>query len=187
LTRFEGDGITTYPVSLHDVAAACANVELSTGLLPPDTLFWKTWGDTFTLGVFVAARRWQVLTAQQSYHIPLPPFVFVGNGWQYAIYAVTERPKNEYSQLYHFPTPNVHADGQICPGDTPFPPCHPRMIHRAISLFLEDSRFNNHLVNHKCRAFPDDVRQLWQCLEGKRKFPLEELLPMHTTLQDLIQ
>ena len=42
MSRWEDDGrVSTYPVSVHDVVSACTNVQLSSGLLPPNTLFWK--------------------------------------------------------------------------------------------------------------------------------------------------
>jgi hypothetical protein len=41
-----GDGrIIAHPVSVHDVVSACTNIALGSGLLPPNTLFWKQQGD----------------------------------------------------------------------------------------------------------------------------------------------
>jgi hypothetical protein len=87
MSRWEEDGrVTTYPVSIHDVVSACTSVELSSGLLPANTLFWKQRANQAVLGVYVPARRWQVQcetansSDNQSYYLPMPPFVFAGSG-----------------------------------------------------------------------------------------------------------
>jgi hypothetical protein len=41
---------------------------------------------------------------------------------------------------------------------------------------MENSLFNGDLSRGKCRRYPDDVRQLWAELEGKKRFPLSELV-----------
>jgi hypothetical protein len=46
MSRWEEDGrIIAHPVSVHDVVSACTNIGLSSGLLPPNTLFWKQQGE----------------------------------------------------------------------------------------------------------------------------------------------
>ena len=49
------------------------------------------------------------------------------------MFAVKKRPPGEQAPLYHAPCPNVHADGRICPGRTPFPPCTPQNIGAALA------------------------------------------------------
>ncbi|MCI0578780.1 MAG: prokaryotic E2 ligase family D protein [Chloroflexi bacterium] len=187
LTRFEDGRVTTYPVSIHDVAQACAGVEMFTGLLPANTLFWKRQGDTTTLAIAVPAQRWQVQWADGAgYHLPLPPFIFAGSGTFYYAYAVKQRPRHRFTRLWHMPCPNVHPNGRICPGDTPFPACSAETIEPALRLFLEGSRFNGDLVLGKCQAYPNDVRRLWQELDGRNRFPLPQLVPLNATLQNLL-
>ncbi|NKQ35203.1 MAG: hypothetical protein HF973_06240 [Chloroflexi bacterium] len=187
MSRWEDDGrIIAYPVSVHDVVSACTNVELSSGLLPPNTLFWKRQANQMALGIYVPARRWRVQTEDQSYHVPMPPFVFVGNGSSYKIFAVKKRPSSEHDPLYHAPCPNVHTTGGICQGNTPFPICSPRNIQTALTLFMEGSYFNADLSSGKCRSYPDDVRRLWAELDGRKRFPLSELAPAQRTIHNLL-
>jgi hypothetical protein len=186
LTRQKGDGrITSYPIAARDLAAACAQVEQRSGLLPPDTLFWGQRGAQTALGIYVPARRWRTQTAARRYHLPLPPLVFAGRGTAYWVFAVRERPSALNASLYHFPCPNVYENGNICPGDTPFPPCAARTIGEALDLFLEGSAFNGDLRRGKCQSYPEDVRGLWDALDGKKAFPLSELVPARVRLQDL--
>ena len=193
LSRWEEDGrIIAHPVSVHDVVSACSNIGLSSGLLPPNTLFWKQQASRLVIGIYVPARRWrtQVEPAtgdkSQTCHIPMPPLVFVGSGNAYQIYAVKRRPRDGHERLYHAPCPNVHYHGGICSGNTPFPICSPQTIEAALSLFMENSLFNGDLSRGKCHRYPDDVRELWVKLEGKKRFPLSELVGCKRVLRDLL-
>ncbi|MFQ5420825.1 MAG: hypothetical protein ACE5EY_10750 [Anaerolineae bacterium] len=187
MSQWEDDGrLTTYPVSVHDVVSACTSVELSSGLLPPNTLFWKQQANQIVLGIYVPARRWRVQTEDRSYHVPMPPFVFVGNGSSYKIFAVKKRPSGEHDRLYHAPCPNVHTTGGICQGNTPFPICSPRNIQTALKLFMEGSYFNADLSSGKCESYPDDVRQLWAEMDGRKRFPSSQLIPAQMRLWNLL-
>jgi hypothetical protein len=182
LTRFDDGGLTTYPVSVHDVAHACAGIPLTTGLLPPNTLFWERQGDAVTLALFVPARRWHMqLADSRTYHLPMPPFIFTGRGRTYYAYAVKARPHQPPIPLWRMPCPNIHGNGQICPGNTTFPECSAATIEAALQLVMEGSQFNADLVAQKCRTYPDDVRRLWHELDGRPRFPLRQLLPMTPT------
>ena len=187
MSRWEDDGrLATYPVSVHDVVSACTNVQLSSRLLPPNTLFWKQQANQVMLGIYVPARRWNVRTEERSYHVPMPPFVFVGYGSSYYVFTVKKRPSHERECLYHAPCPNVHTHGGICQGNTPFPICSLRNIQTALTLFLEGSLFNADLSRGKCRSHPEDVRELWAELDGRKRFPLSELVPAQMTMWNLV-
>jgi PRTRC genetic system protein B len=201
MSRWDEDGrSSTYPVSVHDVVSACTRVEMSSGLLPANTLFWKQRANQAVIGIYVPARRWQVQceTANdsevQGYQLPMPPFVFVGSGTAYQIFAVKRRPKvdvgqgqrNRQTRLFHAPCPNVHNSGSICQGNTPFPICSPETVHRTLQLFMEGSLFNADLSNGKCQSYSDHVRRLWAELDGRKRFPVSELEPMTTTLAELL-
>ena len=187
LSRWEGNGQTTsYPVAVQDVVSACTEISLSSGFLPPDTLFWRRQANQTTLGIYVPGRRWQVRTDKKTYHVPMPPLVFVGQGHAYSLYAVKKRPLTAQTPLYHVPCPNVFAAGGICPGATPFPACSAQSMSKALALFWEGSLFNGHLSQGKCRSQPKDVRKLWAELDGRRRFPLSELVPAQMKLQALL-
>jgi len=187
MSQWKNDGqVLAYPVAIEDVVSACSNVTLGSGLLPANTLFWQQRANQMTLGIFVPARRWRIQTADRSYHVPLPPFVFVGSGTSYKIFAVKKRPSTEYDRLYHAPCPNVHTQGDNCQGNTPFPPCSPQNILTALTLFMEGSLFNMDLSQGKCRSHPEDVSKLWDDLDGRKRFYFSELIPIHVRLQNLL-
>lgn len=199
MSRWMADGrVVTHPIAVADLVGACSQVHLRSGLLPPDVLFWRQRGDQTLLGVYVAAQRWRVQVEMTSGvaltdnaaltagHIPLPPLLFVGQGTAYHIFAVRRRPLDEWEPLYAAPCPNVHSDGGICQGNTPFPVCAAESIHLALRLFLEGSAFNGHLSQGKSVREGEDVRRLWAKLDGRRRFPVGELVAMGRHLRDLL-
>jgi hypothetical protein len=176
LTRYEGDDRrASFPVAVDDLVAAFSRVPVSSGLLPPNCLFWGWENGQTRMGIYVPGRRWRLQTVERTFHIPLPPLVFLGAGVQYRVYAVKRRPRAMPIELYHCPTPNVHPNGVICQGSAPFLACASDTIEQALTLFLEGSLFNSDLAAGKCRRFPDDVRKLWMQLDGAKRFPIGEL------------
>lgn len=187
MTRYVGQAVSVYPVSALDVAAAWTKLSVSSGFLPANALFWRQQGESVALGVYVPARQWTVRSAAGSLRLPFPPLVFVGQERQYSVFAVKRRPRDQWAALYHAPFPNVWPDGRICAGNVPFPDCSPQNVDRALTLFLEGSRFNRDLVAGKCHAYPDDVYRLWTELAGRRRFPLLQLVPMRWSLADIMR
>ena len=188
LTRYESGGRrTSYPVAVDDVVAAFGRVPVASGLLPRNCLFWGRENGETQMAVYVPGRRWRLQTAERTFHVPLPPLVFIGAGapgapGRYRAYAVKRRPQAMPFELFHCPTPNVHPDGAICQGNAPFPAVAGETIEEALSLFLEGSRFNADLASGKCRSFPEDVRALWAELDEAKGFPQRELVPLLTTV-----
>lgn len=184
LTRYESEERrTSYPVAVDDLVAAFSRVPLSSGLLPANCLFWARENGRTHIAIYVPGRRWRLRTAKRSFHVPLPPLVFAGAGEQYRVFAVKRRPKETPFDLFHCPTPNVHPNGAICQGNAPFPACASNTVEQALSLFLEGSLFNGDLAANKSRSYPEDVRLLWQQLEGARRFPVGELAPARARLE----
>lgn len=172
LTRHDRTGApgATYPVSAAGIANAFNLFGASTGLLPPDTLFWQSTRGQPRIGVWVAPGvRTLAMRRKRLEHwrVPLPGLVFVGNAKQYTVFAAAERPSREADRLYHCPLPNVYDDGRICPGNVPFPACGPGTMAQAIALFFE-SEFNHDLAGHA-------TIELLKSLRGKGEFPIGRL------------
>jgi len=186
LTRFQEKGTASYPVSVYDLAAALADVPVSSGLLPANTLFWQRREGQSQIGIYVPGRQWTVLVGERQLTIPMPPMIFTGRGTHYAVYGIKRRPRDVHCRLYHAPYPNVYLHGAICQGNAPFPACTPETITPSLSLFLEGSSFNGDLAQGKCRSHPDNVLALWKELAGKKRFPLKELVGCGKVLRDLM-
>jgi PRTRC genetic system protein B len=196
LTRFEEGGArTTYPAAVADLAAAFTGIPLSSGLLPPRTVFWSRAGDQDRIGIYRPARVQEVVNVEAGkLTIPLPPLLFIGHGANYSVYALKGKPDSDDRALFHAPLPNVGTNGRVCRGDVAFPRCSRdasqpmcsgATIRAALELLLS-SRFNNHEVEGKSRRHPGDVRMLWQEIAGRRRFPVGDLVPMGLSLGDVI-
>jgi PRTRC genetic system protein B len=186
LTRFKEKGMASYPVSVHDLAAALADVPVSSGFLPANTLFWQRREGESQIGIYVPGRKWAVLIGERQLTIPMPPLIFTGRGNHYAVYAIKRRPRDAHCRLYHAPCPNVHLHGAICQGNAAFPICTPETIMPSLSLFLESSSFNGDLAQGKCQSHPDNVLTLWETLVRKKHFPKSEMVPTGKTLSSLL-
>jgi PRTRC genetic system protein B len=184
LTKFRDGGTITHPVALEEVAAAFAEVPIGTGVLPANTLFWGRQQGQIVLGLYLPARSWAVTVGPDCWCVPWPPLVFVGLGTSYRVYAVKQRPPTPQAPLYQAPCPNVYPDGRICPGTTPFPVCATATIQAAFQCFIS-SGFNRDLGLGKCQSQPNDILALWAQLQGRKRFPLAELVPSSVTLSNL--
>lgn len=197
LTRFDERGAptVTYPVASDDVARAFRGLGgLSTGLLPEGALFWSS--TVSGNGVQVSIAAWlppavRLITfavgrREERLKIPLPGFVFVGQGARYSLFAAPARPARERDPLYHAPLPNIHTDGRVCPGSVTFPRCAPETLPQAATLFF-DSRFNDDLSAGRVQDGGLGLRKFLRSLRGRRAFPLDRLAPAHLTLGELMQ
>lgn len=196
MTRFDerGNPISCYEVSPNALSSAFADLPITTGLLPADTLFYNRSGDQVRMALFVPPKRHTLLstTRKTPYRIPLPPLVWVGEGARYWVFAVKQRPGRD-DRLYRCPTPNVYTgrgngDGAVCRGDVPFPACSEGTIRDAFKSFLK-SQFSTHLIGHKSKEFDDDVMKLWRKLHAGKagEFPLDDLVATNYTMADLMQ
>ncbi len=191
LSRFDARGapVSTYPVAIADVAPAFKEFGVGTGLLPADVLFWQTVRGQARLGLWlppaVRTLSFAVGKRVERLAVPMPGFVFTGQGHVYSIHAALARPTSESDRLYRAPLPNVHFSGAVCPGDVKFPRCTAHTLAAAARLFFE-SHFNRDLSDDKV----DDERTLYQVLRslrGRRVFPGHLLVPAQLSLRELMQ
>lgn len=223
VSRFDerGQPTVTYPAAILDVAAAFNFVGARSGFLPPDTLFWNRAGRE-RIGIYLPPQSRNLAfdlgaRKQKTLRVPLPGFVFIGQGASYWIYAVKERPASERAEMYVAPLPNVNGDnGLVCAGTVKFPVCAGDTIHAAANLFFE-SAFNHDLSNDKflqedeiqasdgpvveSDEDEESMRQIYvggrnqertlyqflQELAGAETFPLERLVAERFTLKHLMQ
>ena len=159
-------------------AAAIANaftqhLGLSTGILPKETLWRppKVWP--------VALQR-EAFKPPVRFRIPMPGLVFVCSpGRTPWVYAAKSRPAGAEQQLYRAPAFNVFSDGRVCPGSHAFPEevgLIPESFFESYFSMTADTR-------DRSQQHPDNLHALWEELNGKRKYPLGDLVPQCTVAQ----
>lgn len=183
LHDFAGSVVRTRLVSALDVAHALAReLDLSTGLLPPETLWWSRTATGTRIAVWREPRVWTVWLREsfdekpRRLRLPMPGLVFIampGRQVPY-VFAARNRPRSADDQLYHFPGFNVFPSGRVCPGTHLFP---------ADPAKLPESFFASHFSagatgRDKSRRHPGDVGLLWSALHRQPTFPLDDLVPI---------
>jgi len=179
----ENGAISTRMVSAADVALALlSDIPLHSGLLPPDTLWWSQ-DATAEVALWVRPRIWPVAlmvkagAPPQRFKLPMPGFIFVCRPSQAPrIYAVKKRPSSPKNEVYHAPLFNVFADGRTCAGSHRYPvkiEDIPQSFFR--SFFSIDGSMRGRSKKH-----PDSLYALWEDLDGKKRYPLGDLMPCGT-------
>jgi PRTRC genetic system protein B len=183
LHDFDRGVVRTRLVSALDIAHALAReLDLDTGLLPPDTLWWAKTASGVRVTIWREPRVWTVRLRERydakprRMRLPMPGLVFVclpGRQAPYA-FAAQKRPRDLNDQLYHCPTYNVFASGRVCTGSHLFP-ADPERVPEAFfesyfSVTADTSR-------EKSQHHPDDIGQLWTEIKGQSTYPLEDLVP----------
>lgn len=197
VTRRQGVSLAHYPVDARDLLAALRDLPISSGLLPcgrPDRplhmLSWRRRQDSTCLTAYLPPCRQTISLLdgrgrEYRYTIPLPPTILQGEERRYRLFALAAPPAGPTTPLYRYPLPNIHDHGAVCAGDANLPSAAADTLDAALDTLFA-ARFQAHLLNQRCRRYPDDVRRLLAALDGAAAFPLDELLPAGGTLSDLL-
>lgn len=177
-------------VSPHDVAHALAEeLSFGTGLLPENTLWWSNTKHGVVTAIFVEEGK-RRLAIQESidkppkrYDIPLPGLVFLCRpSCAPNVYAVTHRPEGPKDRVYKAPFPNVYDSGASCGGSNRYPAQAGEIPDSFLRSFFSEaglSQWGGRSKKHK------SVMALWKALNGKDKYPLDDLV-YHGTIADLM-
>jgi PRTRC genetic system protein B len=179
LTYFNGDIVTTRQVDAMDVAHALAtDLSFGTGLLPDNTLWWQNTrnGPVFALYVAPKVRKLalqdKIDKPPKRFTIPLPGFIFLCQPGQAPwVIACKKRPTKETDMLYHAPLANVFRNGRSCPGSNRYPT---RVSDIADNFFVSFFSATADLQG-RSKKYPKNVLDLWKSLDGKTKFPYDDL------------
>ncbi len=189
MTLFEGESVETRLVSAMDVSQSLArDLSFGTGLLPPGTIWWLNTkgGPVFALYVEPKVRKLalqeDVGTPPRRFTVPLPGFIFLCSpGRPPWVYAVKKKPTKLTDVVYKAPLCNIFEDGRTCPGNHKYPT---RVADIVQSFFLSFFTATADLHN-RSQAFPKNIVGLWEYLDKKKRFPLQDLVK-HGTVEDLM-
>jgi len=182
--------ITTRVVSARDVALALLReVPLSSGLLPEGTLWWRQGRDGAEVALWRPPRVWPValvtepLKPPRRFRLPMPGLVFVCSlGKSPRVYAAKRKPKKLEDTIYHAPLFNLFQDGRTCPGTHSFPADIGEIPESFFtSFFSMEASYRG-----RSKKYPDDLLKLWEELDGKKRYPLGDLVPL-AKLEDIMK
>jgi len=193
LTRRESSGTwRSYPISPDALVQALGKLPSSSGILPSGTI-----GTGARHGVpfyiqYIPPRRIDLpalVSAQETvYQFRTPALIWGGCGTDYRIWAIREVDRvGPGTVLYQAPFPNVYTrGGGICWGSARPPVATPSGMGQALKLFLEESRFNDHLANGKSVTQPANVLLLHATLTADQEYPVADLVATGVDLRQVL-
>lgn len=172
--------IQTRMVSAEEVSRTLARrVGVFSGFLPRDTVWWRQLPNGVEAAIW---RRPQVtrvalqegmFAPPRRFTVPMPGLLFLCSpGRPPWLWAVKRRPGSPEDILYHAPCFNVFGHGESCAGTHHYsqdPAQIPEEFFRAFFSRTGDYRGRSH-------RHPDDLAGLWEELDGKKRFPLDDLV-----------
>jgi len=189
ITSFQGDTVTTKLVDAMDVAHALAtDLSFGTGLLPDNTLWWLNTrrGPVFAIYVEPKTRtlalQVDIKKPPRRYALPLPGFVFLCTPAEAPwVFAVKKKPTKETDIVYRAPLANIFNNGQSCPGTNKYPVRVADMVQSFFASFFTAAG----QLDNRSLKYPDNVLDLWATIDGKKKYPMDDLVE-HSTVWDLM-
>ena len=189
LRGFEEDSTWVRTVSAGEIASVFTrHLGFSSGLLPQDALWWNQGETGQVVALWRPPQVWPVALQREAFkpparlRLPMPGLVFVCSpGRAPWVYAALARPNNPEQQLYRAPAFNVFRDGRVCPGSHRFP--------EEVGLIPESffqSFFSTTGDSHdRSKKHPDNLQALWEEIDGKTDYPVEDLVPQCTVAHAL--
>ena len=187
LRDFQDDRTWVRTVSADEIANMfIQHLGFTSGLLPENTLWWNQ-GETGQVvalwrppQVWAAALQREAFQPPARLRLPMPGLVFVCSpGRAPWVYAALERPTASEQQLYRVPAFNVFRDGRVCPGSHRFPE-HPGLIPES---FFQSFFSLTGDTGERSKRHPSNLQTLWEELDGKAEYPVEDLVPQCTVAQ----
>ncbi len=187
LRGFEGESVWVKTVSADEISGVFTqHLGFSSGLLPQDSLWWNQGETGQVVALWRPPQVWPVALQREAFkpparlRLPMPGLVFVCSpGRAPWVYAATERPTDAEQQLFRMPAFNVFGDGRVCPGSHRFSEevgLIPESFFRSFFSLTGDSK-------NRSKKHPDDLHALWEELDGKTEYPVEDLVPQCTVAQ----
>ena len=189
LRGFEGDSTWVRTVSADEIAGVFTqHLGFSSGLLPENALWWSQGETGQVVALWRPPQVWAVALQREAFQpparlrLPMPGLVFVCSParapW---VYAALERPTCAEQQLFRAPAFNVFSDGRVCPGSHRFPEevgLIPESFFQSLFSLTGDSR-------NRSKKHPDNLKALWEELDEKAEYPVEDLVPQCTVAHAL--
>lgn len=182
--------ITTRLVSARDIALALLReVPLSSGILAEGALWWRQGREGAEVAQWRAPRIWPVALQVEAFkpprrfRLPMPGLIFVCSpGRPPRVYAAKRRPRHAGETIYHAPLFNIFRDGRTCPGSHSYPGDIQEIPESFFTSFFSPTAD----WRGRSKKYPDDLLRLWEELDGKKHYPLGDLVPMGT-IKDILE
>ena len=190
LRGYDGGTTWTRMVSADEIANVFTqHLGFASGLLPPETLWWKQTGAGNMVALWRTPRVYSVALMREAFsppermQLPMPGLVFLCSParppW---VFAAKTRPASPQQELFKAPTFNVFASGAVCAGSHRFP----ETVDDVPESFFQS--FFSITGDHEGRSLkhPENLLDLWEELNGQSEYPLEDLVGQCTVADALV-
>ena len=180
LRGFDGDSAWVRTVSADEIANVFTqHLGFSSGLLPQDAVWWNQGETGQVAALWRPPQVWPVALQREAFKPP------AGSGFPCRGWSSSARRGARPGSTPHWsaqPTPsssspgprfNVFSDGRVCPGSHRFPEevgLIPEGFFQSFFSLTGDSR-------DRSKKHPDNLIALWEELDGKTEYPMEDLVP----------
>ena len=190
LQSFDGGVTTVRLVSATDIARAVTrDGEFFSGFLPKDALWWRSSRGGHQVAVWRPAKVWRVALQEEAFKpprrfsLPMPGLVFVCTAAQPpAIYAAKRKPTSPEALVYKAPTFNAFSNGLSCQGTHHYGADLDKIPEEFFASFFSGTGD----TEGRSQKHPKNLLALWEELDGKKAYPLDDLVEQGT-IKDLLQ
>ena len=187
LRGFEGDTNWVRTVSADEIANVfIQHMGVSSGLLPQEALWWNQGETGQVAALWRPPQVWPVALQREAFkpparlRIPMPGLVFVCSpGRAPWVYAALSRPRDSDQYLYRTPAFNVFRDERVCPGSHKFP----EQVELIPESFFQSYFSGTGDTGNRSKRHPDNLHAIWEEIDGKTEYPIEDLVPQCTVAQ----
>lgn len=180
----EKEGFVSKMIDAQELTLALlSDTRLSSGVLPDGTIFWNFGGARPKVGlwrrpqIWKAALQLEAFKAPRRFTLPMPGLVFICEpGMPPAVYAAKRRPVHNKDMLYHAPVFNLSVAGHSCPGTHKYP----NKVSQIPEAFFLSFFTNDYHTEGRSKKHPKNLVALWEDLNGKRKYPMDDLIELCT-------
>ncbi len=182
--------ITTRMVSARDITLALLKeVPLSSGMLPEGALWWRQSRRGAEVALWRPPRIWTValetepLKPAKRLRLPMVGLVFICSpGKPPSVYAAKKKPRRPQDHIYHAPLFNLFRDGSSCPGTHNYPVDIGEIPESFFLSFFSPTGEDK----GRSKKYPTSLLKLWQHLDGKKRYPLGDLVQLGT-VEDILK
>ena len=189
MTSFEGETVSSKVVSAMDIAHSLAGeLSFGSGLLPDKTLWWQNTKSGPVVAIYSEpqvrqlALQVNIKKPPRRFKVPMPGLIFLcrpaSPPW---VYAVKRKPTKETDIVYHAPLANVFNNGRSCPGSHRYPVRVGDIVQSFFMSFFSQTAD----LRNRSKKFPQDVIHLWEFMDEKKKYPMDDLVQLGT-VRDLM-
>jgi hypothetical protein len=124
--------------------------------------------------VWPVALQLEAFKPPRRLKLPMPGLIFLCSpGRPPRIFAAKKRPRDAHQVIYHAPLFNVFGDGRTCAGTHKFPVD----IEEIPESFFTSFFTREAIYGGRSKKYPKDLLQLWEELDGQKRYPLGDLMP----------